>query len=252
MSDFDSRNVPAPLIYNGQGITARAEMLSLTDMWRAAGSPENREPWNWERFEGAPFVAAVGLAHNLSVAQVMAKRRGKNGGTWAHWQVALAYAKYLSPEFHIWCNTVVRERMEGRSVSVATLSPEIVEMIRRDDGISRMLAHKVKGLEEAVARIAAVVEPPAPALRRYGRTAGQIWRGHGLPPLKSAANWFGNRLAEMGCQAGRFDRGPLAVRLFDPDKAEIVMRNGLKHRAEQYAAERQGQGRLRLVKGEAA
>ncbi|MCP3872250.1 MAG: KilA-N domain-containing protein [Desulfobacteraceae bacterium] len=34
----------------------------------------------------------------------METRRGRtNPGTWGHWQVALKYAQYLSPEFAIWC-----------------------------------------------------------------------------------------------------------------------------------------------------
>jgi hypothetical protein len=58
----------------------------------------------------------VAVSQNLSEAQVIAAKRGKGGGTFAHWQIGLAYAKYLSPEFHMWCNEVVRERMEARSV----------------------------------------------------------------------------------------------------------------------------------------
>ena len=38
----------------------------------------------------------------------VATTRGRHGGTWAHWQLALSYARYLSPAFHLWCNTVVR------------------------------------------------------------------------------------------------------------------------------------------------
>ena len=36
-------------------------------------------------------------------------KRGRGGGTWAHWQLGLAYTKYLSPEFHIWCNEAIKE-----------------------------------------------------------------------------------------------------------------------------------------------
>lgn len=140
------------LIYNGAEIRTIGERLNLTDMWKAAGSPENREPFNWARFEGAPFIEAVALSQNLSVAQVISTKRGKNGGTEAHWQIGLAYAKYLSPEFHMWCNTVVRERMEG-----APLVPSIPEELRRTDGISRMLAHKVTGLEKTVEGIGTVM-----------------------------------------------------------------------------------------------
>lgn len=71
-----------PLIYSGEVITSKEEMLSLTDMWRAAGSPENQEPFNWERKEGASFIEAVAIAQNLPDSQVIAKKRGRNGGTW--------------------------------------------------------------------------------------------------------------------------------------------------------------------------
>lgn len=87
---------------------------------------------------------------------------------------------------------------------------------------------------------------------RSGRTAGTIWRDARLPRLKGAAVWFGNRLAEMGCQienAGRADIGGKAVRLFDPDKAALCLKNGLLLTAERYAQERRGQGKLTLVGG---
>jgi hypothetical protein len=31
---------------------------------------------------------------------VLETKRGYGGGTFAYWQIALAYAKYLSPEFY--------------------------------------------------------------------------------------------------------------------------------------------------------
>ena len=43
-------------------------------------------------------------------------RGGKSPGTWAHWQVAMNYARYLEPSFAAWCNQVVRERMEGKAL----------------------------------------------------------------------------------------------------------------------------------------
>lgn len=103
----------APLIYNGEVITQRDAMLSLTDMWKAAGSDPAKAPAQWQRLAQAEeFIdhvsVIVGIPHNKLIE---ARRRG---GTFAHWQIAMAYAKYLSPEFHMWCNTVVRERMEGR------------------------------------------------------------------------------------------------------------------------------------------
>jgi len=109
-------NVPA-LAFNGVTITDRGEMLSLTDMWKASGSDPAKAPAQWQRLPQAiEFVEhvslIVGKSHN-EVFQIV--RGGNSSGTWAHWQIGLAYAKYLSPKFHMWCNTVVRERMEGKA-----------------------------------------------------------------------------------------------------------------------------------------
>jgi hypothetical protein len=175
----------------------------------------------------------------------------------AHWQIALAYAKYQSPEFHMWCNEVVRAHMEGTK-QVATLSPDVLELIRRDDGISRMLAHKVTGIESTVqtlanvvGAIAAIVQPGHPGIYVTGKTAGEIWRAHGFPPIRVTC-WFSNRLSKMGCEIGDGRRIPVGLsraKLFDPDKADNWLRNGGRKLVEEYVAKRQGQGTLRLVGG---
>jgi hypothetical protein len=98
MNIENSRNVPAPLVYQGEIIHARNETLCLTDMWKAQGSPDNQNPAQWLRTPSAmAFVEAVefnvGKSHNELVKTI---RGGKQPGTWAHWQIGLAYAKYLS------------------------------------------------------------------------------------------------------------------------------------------------------------
>lgn len=52
------------------------------------------------------------MSDNLKrdLKHVYEARAGRGGGTWAHWHIAMAYAKFLSNEFHMWANTVVRER----------------------------------------------------------------------------------------------------------------------------------------------
>lgn len=40
------------------------------------------------------------------------RTRGRSGGTYAHWQIAMAYSKYLSPELHHIVNAVFRERVQ--------------------------------------------------------------------------------------------------------------------------------------------
>lgn len=251
----------APLVYKGEVIAERGEMLSLTGMWIAGGRDDAKRPANWARKEGASFIGHMEDVLNVPHGHIIKGTRGKTGETYAHWQIALAYAKYLSPEFHAWCNEVVRAHMEGNAKSIATLSPDVLELIRRDDGISRMLAHKVTGMETtiqalatAVATIASVVQPPGAGIYVTGRTAGEIWRAAGFPPIRVTC-WFSNRLIEMGCQIEGNRRIPVGLgraKLFDPDKAENWLRNGGRKLVEDYIARRSGQTALRLVGGRAA
>lgn len=120
--------IPATLVYNGEVIRDKGEMLSLTDMWKAAGAEASRNPAEWLRSADAnrftDFLANtlnMGKSHDEMVKVV---RGGRAPGTWANWQIAMAYAKYLSPSFHAWCNEVVRERMEGKPSSTAIMLDE--------------------------------------------------------------------------------------------------------------------------------
>jgi len=107
--------VPA-LSFNGVEIHARNEMLSLTDMWKACGSPADRRPDDWKKDGGhREFLDHVAMVLNAPVEGIWKGTRGRHGGgTSAHWQIGLAYAKWLDHDLHMWCNTVVRERMEGK------------------------------------------------------------------------------------------------------------------------------------------
>jgi hypothetical protein len=102
------------------------EMLSLTDMWKAAGKDLSKQPAKWREQEATKaFVEHLEvILPKTEDGLYQVVRRGGNEApdTRAHWQIGLAYAKYLSPEFRLQCNTVVRERMEpgDRAVQSAT------------------------------------------------------------------------------------------------------------------------------------
>jgi hypothetical protein len=117
------------LTYQGSRIRLRGAMLNLTDMWQAANRPPNRRPSDWLALEEtarfrthagthhtdatdlfAPNAGLAGICH-LDSDGLVATVRGNQGGTWAHWPLALAYARDLSPPFHLWCNTVLRAAM---------------------------------------------------------------------------------------------------------------------------------------------
>lgn len=243
------------LNYNGHVITDKGDMLSLTDMWKAAGEPEGKRPANWARKEGEPFIEAVGMSLNVPHGHIMKTQRGKGGATLAHWQVGLAYAKYLDHGFHMWCNTQVRAVMEGKVAATASgltdYDKQIIgNMIKNCTGVV---------MKEQFGAMVAQLLPSAvqgyiaehSLLLRHGVTAKRIWDDFNLPQrLRGSTVWLGNRLAEMGCciDGGmKADRGNSSIRLFDPDKARICMKNGLHHKARVYSSEKMGQGKLRLV-----
>jgi len=85
-------------------------LVSLTDMWKAAGKPATKKVAHWRQIdETADFVASVAEKQKVRPGYLFAVTPGRNGGTFAHWQIALAYGKYLSPEFHQHVNSAYRE-----------------------------------------------------------------------------------------------------------------------------------------------
>lgn len=114
------------LTYRGNVIRVEDDKLNLTDMWRAAGSDPSKRPAAWLRSSDARKFCLF-LAETLNVLDlhtesfgglIVSAKGGRAPQTSAHWQIGLAYAKYLAPEFHMWCNTVVRREMEQPRDSV--------------------------------------------------------------------------------------------------------------------------------------
>ncbi len=146
------------LSYQGTTIRLRGAMLNLTDIWRAAGCPEYRRPIHCLVLEETTRFRAHAQAHltepevpvspniiqddiiRLDPDGFVATTRGRHGGTWAHWQLALSYARYLSPEFHLWCNTVVRAAMEWRAdLPAVDPDPLLMHLTRQFRDLHRRL-----------------------------------------------------------------------------------------------------------------
>lgn len=136
----------APLTYNGQVVRMKGDAISLTDCWKAAGSPAGRGPSDWLALVSTKeFVSAVEASFNAGNPGIETSKGGRGAGkgaTFGHWQIGLAYAKYLDPQFHILCNTYVRERIDGRSVAPVSIADDerskavIGNMIKNCSGVA--------------------------------------------------------------------------------------------------------------------
>lgn len=107
-------------------------LYSLTDIFKQAqkkGMAEGKQsPAQWSRFEGK---AILEHAHSLNECKshIIKTARGKGGGTLAIPEIALAYAKYLSPELHMLVNQTFLRAQSGD----VTLADEIVDRATPND-----------------------------------------------------------------------------------------------------------------------
>ncbi len=274
---FDSTPEPdrkLPIIAGVEITTDAHGRFNLNALHKASGEGDHKAPNQWLRLAGTKALIAElksqtadlqfdGQSGNSHIGLVHTTRGGNAPGTFVDELLAVDYAGWISPAFRLEVHRVFIAYRTGRAPA-PTIPAATLEQIERSFGIMRAVIHKVTEIEKAMpGMVQAVVAPMIEAMVearlakqnlmiRHGRTAGQIWADYGLPRLKNAPTWLGNRLSRMGCQVGgngRAEIGGRLSRVYDPDKVEFCMTNGLLQTARAYAAERAGQGRLALVGG---
>lgn len=231
-------------------------MLSLTDMWRAAGGVEGNRPAQWVRTDaGQAFMAFVADNEKLGISQVLEVTRGRNGATWAHWQVAMAYAKHLSPEFHYWCNTVVRshmERLHAGPTELPVAGPIDIHMPTVLGFVDRAVNAQLTVFREVVlpGLVAIEVRKHSPG-EIEGITAGEVIRMAGVDNqtgLRGLARIVSDRLRRYHAQHNVAVRekvlGASRAYIFDRVTCREWLAAGGKATIMQCVAERRGQGHL--------
>jgi hypothetical protein len=88
-------------------------LVSLTDLWKAMGSVREKAPNFWTNQDSTrQLIETASGILNATQDCIIKSAKGRHGGTWAHKNIALAYAKYLSPELHLAVNQAFLERIE--------------------------------------------------------------------------------------------------------------------------------------------
>lgn len=126
------------------------KMVSLTDLWKASGKTLDYKPIQWTRKEGSDFIEAVAQKLMVPVGHLFQITKGRNGGTYAHKQIALAYAKYLSPELHMFVNEVFFERLEEMANPDLALTrghDRAVEGYRRKGMDEQWITERVRAID---------------------------------------------------------------------------------------------------------
>ncbi|MDD7437876.1 MAG: KilA-N domain-containing protein [Bacteroidales bacterium] len=96
--------------YDGNNITFLEGdnlMINATQMAKAFG----KQPIYWLRNDSTKeFLKTYSVLQNCSTEElVQVKQGGADQGTWMHEDIALEFARWLSPMFAIWCNNRIKE-----------------------------------------------------------------------------------------------------------------------------------------------
>jgi len=88
--------------------------ISLTVIWKMAGSPVDQTPAHWKRLASTEkLVTRVCLEDNMLKKHVIESTRGKGSETKAHYKLAIEYAAYLDVEFKSWMLGVIGDYIES-------------------------------------------------------------------------------------------------------------------------------------------
>lgn len=74
-----------------------------------------KRPIDWLRIsETIQYVETLCKFHKVSEAHFVKTRRGtKSPGTWFHPKLAVVFARWLSPEFAVWCDMQIDSILRG-------------------------------------------------------------------------------------------------------------------------------------------
>jgi hypothetical protein len=106
--------------------------IRLNDIHKAGGFSRNQTPAEWGRLATTLSLISMtaekttGNSRTLSkddLLSVFCVRMGRGGGVWAHPNLALSYAKYLSPSLHYEVNQVFLRYKSGD----ATLADDVLQ-----------------------------------------------------------------------------------------------------------------------------
>lgn len=111
--------------YNGNGVTFRkgeSVMVNATEMAKPFGKTTKDWLTNKSTKEFIDTLSAVRGISLTGLVRVVQGGTPQEQGTWMHEDVAMEFARWLSPKFAIWCNDRIKELMQiGFTATPATL-----------------------------------------------------------------------------------------------------------------------------------
>lgn len=138
--------------YDNNPITfqlGEATMVNATEM----AKPFGKVPKDWLRTTPSKeFINQLSSVRHICPSQLVVVNKGNSitfkQGTWLHEDVALEFARWLSPAFAIWCNDRIKELMRHG----ITATPTTLEAILNDPDTMIQTLQALKSEREKVAQ----------------------------------------------------------------------------------------------------
>lgn len=112
-------------------------MINATEMAKSFGNSKKPNDWlkTKQSKEYIKALVATNIPDPADLLRVI--NGGNNYGTWMHEDLALEFARWLSPEFGIWCNKKIKELFRQGTVSLMEEQKKVADQT-------------IKGLENTV------------------------------------------------------------------------------------------------------
>lgn len=138
--------------YDGCPVSFRAGdevLVNATEMAKPFG--DSKRPKNWLALNSTQeFLRVLSEGRNLpSDKHLVTVTYGNNGCTWFHEDVALEFARWLSPKFAIWCNDRIKELVRHGVTTTPGFSATLANVFLTDPAkAASLLLETCRGLEK--------------------------------------------------------------------------------------------------------
>lgn len=131
--------------YNGSPITFQkgdSVMVNATQM----AKPFGKSPKDFLKTEQTKtYIEALSEVRKIHSSDLVRVIYGDNGGTWMHEDVAMEFARWLSPAFAIWCNDRIKELL---TIGMTATQPTLEQMIDNPDLVIQLATQLKREREE--------------------------------------------------------------------------------------------------------
>jgi hypothetical protein len=140
--------------YLGEGITFRDIKGNLMVNATQMAKKFDCKPVDWLKTQPAiDFIACVSAEVNIITSELVKTVKGGNPelqGTWMHEDVAFEFARWLSPEFGLWCNRMVKKMIVDKIESKITPIEEYKYSLKMANYEVKLMKGREKSLKDQI------------------------------------------------------------------------------------------------------